>query len=79
MFLRVHNLDCCCSWLLLIVKFFFYYLSTMAQLQAFNQALLRCGFNGDTAAAIVAEGFDTLDVLASMVPDDIDAMLLSPS
>ncbi len=47
----------------------------MAQLQAFNQALLRCGFNGDTAAAIVAEGFDTLDVLASMVPDDIDAMI----
>mmetsp|Transcript_687 Transcript_687/g.1003 ORF Transcript_687/g.1003 Transcript_687/m.1003 type:complete len:475 (+) Transcript_687:126-1550(+) len=47
----------------------------MAQPQAFNQALIRCGFNGDTAVAIAAEGFDTLDILTSMAPDDVDAMI----
>jgi hypothetical protein len=47
----------------------------MAQLNAFNAALLRCGFNGDTADAIAAEGFDTLEVLADCEESDINAMI----
>jgi hypothetical protein len=33
----------------------------MAQVNAFNAALARVGFNNATAEAMVAEGFDTLD------------------
>jgi hypothetical protein len=47
----------------------------MAQLNAFNAALLRCGFNADTAYAITNEGFDTLEVLADVEEGDIDAMI----
>jgi len=47
----------------------------MAQLNAFNAALLRCGFNADTADAITAEGFDKLEVLANVEEGDIDSMI----
>jgi len=47
----------------------------MAQLNAFNAALLRCGFNADTADAITQEGFDTLEILADVKGDDLDAMI----
>jgi len=47
----------------------------MAQLNAFNAALIRCGFNNDTADAITAEGFDTLDTLADVEESDIDSMI----
>ncbi len=47
----------------------------MAALNAFNTALNRCGFNGDTTEAIIAEGFDTLDTLATVDEEDIDAMI----
>jgi hypothetical protein len=47
----------------------------MAAVNAFNTALTRCGFNPDTTAAIVDEGFDTLDTLATVDEDDIDSMI----
>jgi len=47
----------------------------MAQLNAFNAALLHCRFNADTADAITNEGFDTLQVLADVEEEDIDAMI----
>jgi hypothetical protein len=47
----------------------------MAQLNAFNAALLRCGFNADTADAITLKGFNTLEVLADVEEDDIDTMI----
>jgi hypothetical protein len=47
----------------------------MAQLNAFNAALLRCGFNADSADAITGEGFDTLEVLADVEEEDIDSMI----
>jgi len=47
----------------------------MAQLNAFNAALLRLGFNADTADTITNEGFDTLEVLSEIELDDIDAMI----
>jgi hypothetical protein len=50
-------------------------LHQMAQLNAFNAALLRCGFNADSADAITGEGFDTLEVLADVEEEDIDSMI----
>jgi hypothetical protein len=47
----------------------------MAQLNAFNAALIHCGFNADTADAITNKGFDTLETLADMEEDDIDSMI----
>ncbi len=47
----------------------------MAAVNAFNTALTRCGFNPDTTTAIVDEGFDTLDTLATVHEDDIDSMI----
>ncbi len=47
----------------------------MAAMNAFSTALTRCGFNVDTTEAIVGEGFDTLDTLATVEEDDIDAMI----
>jgi hypothetical protein len=48
---------------------------TMAQANAFNTALTRCGFNADTTEAIIDEGFDTLAVLATVDEKDIDSMI----
>jgi len=53
----------------------FPYNVTMAQLNVFNAALIRCGFNADMANAITNEGFDTLETLAYVEEDDIDAMI----
>jgi len=47
----------------------------MAQVNAFNAALARVGFNNATAEAMVAEGFDTLDVLSEVEESDIDSMI----
>jgi hypothetical protein len=47
----------------------------MAQLNAFNAALLHYGFNTDTANAFTNEGFDTLKVLADVEEGDINAMI----
>ncbi len=47
----------------------------MAAQNAFNTALIRCGFNVDTTEAIIDEGFDTLDTLATVDEGDIDAMI----
>lgn len=47
----------------------------MAHVHAFTQALIRCGFNQDTAESIWAEGFDDLDVLAQVSVEDVDAMI----
>ena len=47
----------------------------MAQLNAFNAALIHCGFNNNTADVITAEGFDTLDTLADVEESDIDSMI----
>jgi hypothetical protein len=47
----------------------------MAQVNAFNAALIRVGFNADTAQAIIDEGFETLDVLADIEDDNIDQMI----
>ena len=47
----------------------------MAHVHAFTQALIRCGFNQDTANAIWAEGFDDLEVLAQVSDEDVDAMI----
>jgi len=47
----------------------------MAQLNAFNAALIRCGFNADTADAISDEGFDTLETLADVEDGDIESMV----
>jgi len=47
----------------------------MAQVNAFNAALIRVGFNADTAQAIIDEGFKTLDVLADIEDDNIDQMI----
>jgi hypothetical protein len=47
----------------------------MAAAIAFNQALIRCGFNADTAAAIVAEGFTSLNILSAVDDKDIDGMI----
>jgi hypothetical protein len=47
----------------------------MAHVHAFTQALIRCGFNQDTADSIWAEGFDNLDVLAQVSVEDVDAMI----
>jgi len=47
----------------------------MAQLNAFNAALLCCGFNADTTDAITGEGFDTVDVLAKVEDSDIESMI----
>jgi hypothetical protein len=49
----------------------------MAQLNAFNAALLRCGFNADKADQITQEGFDTLETLADVEEDDVDGMIKS--
>jgi hypothetical protein len=47
----------------------------MAQVNAFNAALVRLGFNGDTATAIIDEGFDNLEVLSEVKEDDIDQVI----
>ena len=47
----------------------------MAQVNAFNAALGRVGFNADTTQAITDEGFDTLEVLAEIEEVDIDQMI----
>jgi len=47
----------------------------MAQVQAFTQALIRCGFNNDTAGVIIQEGMETIDSLLVVDDDDIDAMV----
>ncbi len=47
----------------------------MAHQQAFNQALLRCGFNQATADVILAEGIKDLDTLNELEQDDIDRMI----
>ena len=52
-----------------------YLYSTIAHVHAFTQALIRCGFNQDTANSIWAEGFDDLDVLAQVSADDVESMI----
>ena len=47
----------------------------MAQVNAFNAALGRVGFNADTTQAITDEGFDTLEVLAEIEEDNLDQMI----
>jgi hypothetical protein len=47
----------------------------MAAQNAFNTALTRCGFNVNTMEAIIDEGFDTLDMSATVDEDDIDSMI----
>jgi hypothetical protein len=47
----------------------------MAAQNAFNTALTRCGFNVNTMEAIIDEGFDTLDTLATVDEEDIDVMV----
>ena len=47
----------------------------MAAQNAFNTALARCGFNVDTTEAVIDEGFDTLETLAVVSEDDIEAMI----
>jgi hypothetical protein len=47
----------------------------MAQVNAFNAALMRLRFNADTANAIIDEGFDNLEVLAEVEEDDIDQVI----
>jgi hypothetical protein len=47
----------------------------MAAVNAFNQALTRVGFNVDTTEAIIDEGFDTLETLATVDEKDIDLMI----
>ena len=47
----------------------------MAAAIAFNQALIRCGFNQDTAVAIVGQGFDSLAIVAAADDKDIDGMI----
>jgi len=47
----------------------------MAQVNAFNTALTRIGFNNATAEAMVNEGFDTLELLTEIEESDIDAMI----
>jgi hypothetical protein len=59
--------------LLLIVASILF--STMAHVHAFTQALIRCGFNQDTADSIWAEGFDDLDVLVQVKAEDIEDMI----
>jgi hypothetical protein len=47
----------------------------MAAAIAFNQALIRCGFSVDTAAAIVAEGFKSPNILSAVDEKDTDGMM----
>jgi hypothetical protein len=47
----------------------------MAQVNAFNAAFGRVGFNADTTQAITDEGFDTLEVLAEIEEDNLDQMI----
>eukprot|EP00590_Aulacoseira_subarctica_P002443 CAMPEP_0172423176 /NCGR_PEP_ID=MMETSP1064-20121228/14194_1 /TAXON_ID=202472 /ORGANISM="Aulacoseira subarctica , Strain CCAP 1002/5" /LENGTH=66 /DNA_ID=CAMNT_0013164395 /DNA_START=46 /DNA_END=243 /DNA_ORIENTATION=+ len=47
----------------------------MAAVNAFNQALTCIGFNVDTTEAIIDEGFNTLETLATVDEKDIDAMI----
>jgi hypothetical protein len=47
----------------------------MAQQNAFNAALLRLGFNADTATAIVDEGFQDLQTLSEIEESDIDQVI----
>jgi hypothetical protein len=47
----------------------------MAQANAFNAALIRVGFNTDTAQAIIDEGFDTLEVLSEIKEENVDQMI----
>ncbi len=47
----------------------------MAAVNAFNQALMRVSFNVDTTEAIIDEGFDTLETLATVDEKDIDSMI----
>jgi hypothetical protein len=47
----------------------------MAQVNAFNAALARLGFNADTANAIIDEGFDSLEVLLEVEEDDVDQVI----
>lgn len=47
----------------------------MAQVNAFNAALARLGFNADTANAIIDVGFDSLEVLLEVEEDDVDQVI----
>jgi hypothetical protein len=47
----------------------------MGQVNAFNATLTRIGFNNTMAVAIVAEGFDTLEVLTEVEESSIDSMI----
>jgi hypothetical protein len=47
----------------------------MAQQNAFNAALLRLGFNADTATAIVDEGFQDLQTLSEFEESDVDQVI----
>jgi hypothetical protein len=47
----------------------------MAQMNAFNAALTRIGFNVDTTERLVDEGLDTLETLADLEEADIDKMI----
>ena len=47
----------------------------MAANIAFTQALQRCGFNAETAATIVSEGFADLETLTGVEDADIDGMI----
>jgi len=47
----------------------------MAQVNAFNTALTWIGLNGDTAEAMVNEGFNTLEVLTEVEESDIDGVI----
>lgn len=47
----------------------------MAANIAFTQALQRCGFNAETAATIVNEGFADMETLTGVEDADIDGMI----
>jgi hypothetical protein len=47
----------------------------MAQQNAFNAALIRVGFNADSAQAITDEGFTDLQVLSEVEESDIDQVI----
>jgi len=47
----------------------------MAAAIAFNQGLIRCGFNQDTATAIIGQGFDSLAIVAAADDKNIDGMI----
>jgi len=49
----------------------------MAAAIAFNQGLIRCGFNQDTATAIIGQGFDSLAIVAAADDKNIDGMIKS--